>query len=830
MRATVVAVLVGVLCLVGCLPTKDRVVTCTKTSDCDQGFVCNFETKQCVCDGTDTRPGCKRSEDARPAGPEAMSPTDTVLSEDLSTDRPPNTQLDTASVSDSDSAADAAPDAATDTAMPDTRPIECTSSVQCPAGTPICTSNTCAACTASSQCLAKDPGNPICATVGAAAGQCVQCADDSSCKSLAGTPACDTARNLCVECTSAANCLGAARACDLTKNKCVECADNTTCSGAAPICDVSANKCAACTAASQCLAKDVSNPACATSGLAAGQCVQCTDDSSCKALAGSPACNTAKNKCVECTGHGHCLPAAPLCDTTANRCLPCKASNECALLADPKRAVCSPAGSCVQCTKNADCSGDTPLCDASTNKCVPCTASTQCAALADAKRAICSTTGACVECTDNATCGGNTPICDAATNKCAACKATTQCTALSDAKRAVCNLTSGACVECTASTTCAGGTPICNTSTNKCAACSTSTECAALGDPNRIACASSTGFCVACTGNPHCAGSAGTPYCETGANKCVECLTSTNCSGAKPICSNNLCGACKSNDECLARDAATKICATSGSAAGSCVACTSNSHCGGSTPVCDTANNSCRACAADSECAGIGPGVCMKHQDFRCASDAETVVVTSTPTLPSSFPTGKRLVIIRGSVTGTVEWTLSGGQVTIIGQSTGVLNGNGSTTTATMHLTGGDFFMRDLSITGGSPGLWADGTGAIARLDHVSVSNNTSGGILLDGAAFEIKNTTVNGNGPNLAGTTPFGGILILNTPSAGPQVLSFSTINTNGQIGVVCGTGAAVTPAPPTVMVTGNTGGQKSGPCDLTPCTTASSSCGAQP
>ena len=215
----------------------------------------------------------------------------------------------------------------------------------------------------------------------------------------------------------------------------------------------------------------------------------------------------------------------------------------------------------------------------------------------------------------------------------------------------------------------------------------------------------------------------------------------------------------------------------------------------------------------------------MKHQDGRCASDAETVVVTSTATLPAPIPTGKRLVIIRGSVTGTVHWTLSGSQVTIIGQNTGVLTGNG--TNATMRISGGDFYMRDLSLTGGSPGLWADG-GAVARLDHVTVSNNTAGGILLDGAAFDIKNTTVNSNGANTAGAGAFGGIRIQNPPAT-PKMLSFSTINDNQLIGVSCDSGTAVNPLPTTVLVAQATGVPVAAICAFTSCGAASSSCGAQ-
>jgi hypothetical protein len=215
----------------------------------------------------------------------------------------------------------------------------------------------------------------------------------------------------------------------------------------------------------------------------------------------------------------------------------------------------------------------------------------------------------------------------------------------------------------------------------------------------------------------------------------------------------------------------------------------------------------------------------MKHQNGRCASDAETVVVTSAATLPSSLAAGKRLVIIRGSVSGTVAWTLSGSQVTIIGQTTGVLTGNGAA--PTMRLTGGDFFMRDLFITGGSPGLWADG-GAIARLDQVSVSNNTAGGIFLDGAAFDIKNTTVNGNGANTAGGAAFGGLRIQSPPST-PRVLTLSTVTDNQLIGVSCDASSSLNPLPTTVLVSQPTGVPIATVCGFASCAAASSSCGAQ-
>jgi hypothetical protein len=219
----------------------------------------------------------------------------------------------------------------------------------------------------------------------------------------------------------------------------------------------------------------------------------------------------------------------------------------------------------------------------------------------------------------------------------------------------------------------------------------------------------------------------------------------------------------------------------------------------------------------------------MSHQDSRCASTAETILVTTGGVLPTSVPSGKRLLVISGSVAGTIAWTLTGPQMTIVGQSTGTLTGTGSV--ATLHVTGGDIYIRNLTITGGSPGLWAD-TAAILRLDHVSVSNNTAGGILLDGAGFVIQDTTVNANGANTAGTVIFGGIGIQNTPASAavPKSLALSTINGNQLVGVSCGTGAAFAPTPTSVLASSNTGGQVGGACGFTSCGSASTTCGAQP
>jgi hypothetical protein len=166
--------------------------------------------------------------------------------------------------------------------------------------------------------------------------------------------------------------------------------------------------------------------------------------------------------------------------------------------------------------------------------------------------------------------------------------------------------------------------------------------------------------------------------------------------------------------------------------------------------------------------------------------------------------------------------------MTIVGQNAGTITATGSM--ATVHVSGGDIYIRDLTITGGSPGLWAD-SGTIVRLNHVSVSNNAAGGILLDGAGFDIKNTTVTGNGAN-TGTVVFGGIGVANTPTGAqvPKTLTLSTVTSNQLLGISCATGAMFSPTPAGVLVATNTGSDIGTSCGFTSCGAASGTCGAQP
>jgi hypothetical protein len=181
------------------------------------------------------------------------------------------------------------------------------------------------------------------------------------------------------------------------------------------------------------------------------------------------------------------------------------------------------------------------------------------------------------------------------------------------------------------------------------------------------------------------------------------------------------------------------------------------------------------------------------------------------------------LVVVRGSVISSTSGFQAGAkQLSIVGQASALIGG----VYPAIHLATGDLFARDLKLnTGSSLGCQAD-TGATLRLDRVVVNGNTGGGILLDGAAFVIKNTAVTNNGPGTSGATTWGGVLVNNPPVAGPAQLQNVTVQNNNPVGISCsatvqGTG---------VLASGNTSVDITPACGLTPCATAGSSCGAPP
>ncbi len=478
-----------------------------------------------------------------------------------------------------------------------------------------------------------------------------------------------------------------------------------------------------------------------------------------------------------CSSDNDCPDSGPLC--LAFRCAKCKTSNDCLSRADSGAGggVCEPtSGRCVACAKSSDCTADPtkPVCVA--NQCVACISATnECRAKSSAA-----------------------PVCDSATGKCVGCLANADCTSSADGgvdggtdggadggvAAGFCNLTTNQCVGCLAHSNCNDPSrPICGSS-QTCVGCGTQSaplDGCATKNPALPVCKLETGACVECVGDLDCQTST-SPACDTSANKCVECVQSSHCKAASaPVCDT---------------------------AARHCVQCLKDGDCSGATPICT--NQQCTKCTSDAQCAtklGANPGVCMFHQDGRCATDAETIYVQDNATIcsPSAASGGtavnpfcnsqdganavastKRLVVMRGP-DAWLGWsaTYSGAQVSVVGQ-------NGATiapgAAVGIHLVSGDLYLRGLTVAGSfNTGITVD-SGATLRMDRSILTNNAKGGLIVAaGGAFDISNSVFDKNGPGSVGAVSFGGVYLGAVSAAGPGRFWYNTVINSGAAGVVC-------------------------------------------
>ncbi|HVZ88948.1 MAG TPA: hypothetical protein VHG72_18410 [Polyangia bacterium] len=244
------------------------------------------------------------------------------------------------------------------------------------------------------------------------------------------------------------------------------------------------------------------------------------------------------------------------------------------------------------------------------------------------------------------------------------------------------------------------------------------------------------------------------------------------------------------------------------------------------------------------------PGVCRSEIDGHCATDAETVYVQNTigcmttyvlnggggtATVPycslepvaSATGPSKTLVVIRGTV-AAADWTFQRAQgaptTTFVGQQSALI---ASATTPGFSMDSGTAYFRNLGFGPSPTGtVCIQATGGTLSLNNVVVDSCQGGGVYLNGAAFDIENTTVTNNGPGTSGSTSWGGILVSALPASGPSVLNLDTIQANKQVGVACARAITGTE----VYAAQNTGGVDISPtCNFQPCSLMSSTCGAQ-
>lgn len=308
------------------------------------------------------------------------------------------------------------------------------------------------------------------------------------------------------------------------------------------------------------------------------------------------------------------------------------------------------------------------------------------------------------------------------------------------------------------------------------------------------------------------------------------------CGGSTPVCLGRTCVGCASSDDCSADP--TK-------------------------PICDTATHACVACSSDDQCVaklGANPGVCMAHQDGRCATDAETIYVQNVVgctaaysneregtaavpycsldpiQVPMALSDARTVVVIRGTVnsaTTVLGRNATRSEYTFIGEQNAVV---GSITNPAFNVNSGKVYIRGVKFSpSASVGIQATSQNTTSsfttlRLDAVTVDSCQQGGILVDGVAFDIRNTTITNNGPGTSGAVLWGGIYVKSLPAVAGSAASLNllTVENNKQVGIDC----AVGPITGTGVLAGqNAGGVDIAPtCGISACLTPGPSCGASP
>lgn len=366
-----------------------------------------------------------------------------------------------------------------------------------------------------------------------------------------------------------------------------------------------------------------------------------------------------------------------------------------------------------------------------------------------------------------------------------------------DPSKPVC--ASGKCAPCSAEERfCMGrpNTPFCGPA-GACVACMTNGDCKTATTPI----CSADGTCVACTAETKMKCPAGKQLCDM-EGRCVECIGHGDCKvdPTKPICHQGSCTKCNAMVSALSCGAGLPaVCAPTGA----CVDCVdSKRDCLDTKPICGP-DNKCRTCATDAECVsrdGANPGVCMSHDDGRCATDAETVYVQAdtpncagdgTAKLPFCNPQEamkvltdvRRVMVLRGpqDLSAWMADTKGAKPISVIGQNGARVNvgSNG------VKLHSGHHYLRGLTFHRGSLTGLTTGPDSNVTLDRCTIVDNLRGGLDL-GGAFEITNTLIANNGA-LTDPAPSGGVLVQNPTAGRKRVFRHNTVSENEAAAIHC-------------------------------------------
>jgi hypothetical protein len=233
----------------------------------------------------------------------------------------------------------------------------------------------------------------------------------------------------------------------------------------------------------------------------------------------------------------------------------------------------------------------------------------------------------------------------------------------------------------------------------------------------------------------------------------------------------------------------------------------------------------------------------MSHENGRCATEAEVVYVENKtgcasagvelgaggPTFPFCGPqlaidtisASKTVMVISGPVEG-FKWTSgSTGPLSVIGRNAGAIVGG---LQVGVHLSGPrQLYVRGIVVRRSDLVGIAVDNDATLRVEHSAVQDNGGGGIVVDAASFDIRNTRITGNGPGPQGTS--GGMVVSSIPTGGSALLRLVTVQNNMGPGISCS--AAIQGEG--IFATGNTPVQIATSCGISPCLALGPTCGAQ-
>lgn len=287
-----------------------------------------------------------------------------------------------------------------------------------------------------------------------------------------------------------------------------------------------------------------------------------------------------------------------------------------------------------------------------------------------------------------------------------------------------------------------------------------------------------------------------------------SCTSHGDCSPLQPYCLAGICRGCKTDQDCSSNAAGGRCEEVSQR----CVPCTKSAHCNEpSRPVCGE-DHRCARCQTDEQCVQRQdghPGICLDHEDGRCADTSETWFLKSKLGCSAAAPgdgsaanpfcssqkaidaltPAKRVVRVLGTATLPLDGFAYARSdlaqpVTIVGDGTAKILAVG---VEALRVSAGELYVRGLHLTSQAGTAVVAEAPATLHLNRCVISGSGAGGLYVNAAGFDVINTVIadNRSAPPPAPKS-FGGAYLLGI-NGKPQRFAYNTIVGNRGFGLFC-------------------------------------------